>query len=109
MLKFYLFSILFLSALFCKAQIGIGTTTPNSSAILELQSSGKGFLIPRMQATQRLGIAAVNGLLVYDMDSSSLFVYEISAWKRLRSISNLESLVSGTAAGICFNGTVPIG
>ena len=107
MLKFSLFSILFLSALFCKAQIGIGTTTPNSSAILELQSSGKGFLIPRMQATQRLGIAAVNGLLVYDLDSSSLFVYETSAWKRLRSISNLESLISGTAGGdmLQWNGT----
>lgn len=35
------------------AQIGIGTSVPNPSAILDLSSTTKGFLIPRMTASQR--------------------------------------------------------
>ena len=77
--------------------VGIGTNSPNSSAMLDVSATNKGILIPRVTAAQRLLIAPVNGLMVYDLDSSSLFIYEASSWKRLRAISNLSTLVSGTA------------
>ena len=35
------------------AQIGVGTTTPNSSAALDVTSTSKGLLIPRMTTLQR--------------------------------------------------------
>lgn len=56
------------------AQTGIGTTTPNSSAKLEVAATDKGFLLPRMTAAQRGAIASpANGLLVYQTDSPTGF------------------------------------
>lgn len=49
--------------------VGIGTTTPNASAILDIQSTNKGMLIPRMTMTQRNAITnAANGLIIYQTD-----------------------------------------
>lgn len=57
-----------------EAQTGIGTTTPNSSAKLEVAATDKGFLLPRMTAAQRGAIASpANGLLVYQTDSPTGF------------------------------------
>ena len=56
-------------ALKVQAQTGIGTVTPNASAKLEIASTDKGLLIPRMTSTQR-GLISLpaNGLLVYQTD-----------------------------------------
>jgi hypothetical protein len=59
--------ILFTQAIL--AQTGIGTTTPNASAKLEVSATDKGFLLPRMTAAQRgLIPSPANGLLVYQTD-----------------------------------------
>ena len=56
------------------AQTGIGTTAPNASAKLEVASTDKGFLLPRMTATQRGNIPSpANGLLVYQTDGVTGF------------------------------------
>ena len=39
------------------AQVGIGTTNPNTSAALDITSTTKGFLIPRMTNVQRQAIS----------------------------------------------------
>lgn len=50
-----------------QAQVGINTATPNSSAALDIVSSDKGMLIPRMTSTQRTAISnPAEGLMVYD-------------------------------------------
>jgi len=59
--------------------VGIGTVSPDNSAILELDvsttSSKKGLLIPRMTSAERNGIASpAKGLIVYDT-SEDLFYY----------------------------------
>ena len=66
--------ILLLAGLFISTQIaaqtGIGTTTPNASAKLEVASTDKGVLIPRMTESQRDAIVLpANGLLIYQTDS----------------------------------------
>ena len=49
--------------------VGIGTNTPNSSALLEVKSTTKGFLLPRMIASQRNAIVSpATGLLIYCTD-----------------------------------------
>jgi Collagen triple helix repeat (20 copies) len=56
--------------------IGIGTTAPDASATLELNSTAKGLLIPRMTSTQKNTIASpATGLLVYQTDGTSGFYY----------------------------------
>lgn len=66
----YLILIFFyLSILRIAAQVAIGTTNPHPSAILEVQSQTKGFLMPRHTSTQRNSIAnPIDGLMVYCTD-----------------------------------------
>ena len=52
------------------AQVGINTTTPDISSILDIESSDKGLLIPRLTTTERNTIVSpANGLLIYNTDS----------------------------------------
>jgi uncharacterized protein (TIGR02145 family) len=62
------------------AQVGIGTTTPNASAMLDVYSVDKGLLIPRMETSKRLNMTPVNGMMVYDSDLNQFFVYEKGGW-----------------------------
>ncbi|HSC38998.1 MAG TPA: hypothetical protein VLD19_14045 [Chitinophagaceae bacterium] len=58
------------------AQVGIGTSTPNTSAALDISSSSKGLLVPHMTQAQRTGIPApATGLLVYQTDGVPGFYY----------------------------------
>lgn len=70
--------------------IGIGTTTQASSAVLEVKSTTKGFLPPRMTAVQASAIASpAEGLMVYVTDTNLTFLtkgwwgYDGAAWKQL--------------------------
>ena len=61
--------------------IGIGTTTPHASALLDLSSTTKGLLLPRMTSAQRTAIASPSkGLIVFDTDINALMYYNGSAW-----------------------------
>ena len=67
------------------AQVGIGTTTPDTSTMLDVQSSTKGILIPRMDSTQRIAISSpATGLLVFDTDSDSFWFYS-GSWTEISS------------------------
>ena len=58
-------------------QVGIGTGTPLSSSILQIESTTRGFLPPRMTTTQKNAIASPTaGLVVYDTDLKQLCVYD---------------------------------
>lgn len=72
------------------AQVGIGTTTPANSSMLDIQSTTKGVLIPRMTTAQRTVIAGpANGLLIFDTDTKSFWFYNVNAWKELVSGSSI--------------------
>jgi hypothetical protein len=64
--------------------VGIGTPEPDSSAVLDMSSSTKGFLLPRMTIAQRNAIPGpVEGLMVYCTDCGSLgaiSIYSGGAW-----------------------------
>jgi C1q domain len=61
--------------------IGIGTNTPAASAQLDISSTTRGLLAPRMTTTQRNAIVSpAKGLLVYDTDLNALYHYNGSAW-----------------------------
>ena len=71
------------------AQVGIGTATPNASAIVDLASSNKGFLPPRMSTGSRLAITVVDGLVVYDTNEDALFVVSNGQWTKLMNYNLL--------------------
>lgn len=57
---------------------------PAASAMIDIQSTTKGVLIPRMTTAQRIGIAApASGLLVYDNTTGSFWYRTASAWVEL--------------------------
>ncbi|MBK9104240.1 MAG: tail fiber domain-containing protein [Saprospiraceae bacterium] len=61
--------------------VGIGTSTPDTSAALHLSSTSKGLLIPRMTTAQRLAISTpAQGLLVYDLDMGQFYTFENQSW-----------------------------
>ena len=65
-------------------------STADASAILDIKSSAKGMLAPRMTTAQRTAIATpANGLLVYDTDSKSFWYYNGTAWTNLEGSSGL--------------------
>lgn len=72
--------IIFTTTLF--AQVGIGTTAPAAGAALDVTSTTKGILVPRMTQAQRNLIASpATSLLIYQTDATpGFYYYNGSAW-----------------------------
>lgn len=82
--------------------VGIGTTAPNSSSILELNSVTKGFLAPRMTKTQRDAIVnPAVGLMIYQTNNTpGYYFWSGTAWLSMRQSvlsRNLNNLTAPTA------------
>jgi hypothetical protein len=61
--------------------VGIGTNTPTTSALLSLNSTTKGFLQPKMTTTERGLIGTpVSGLSVYDTTQNTSSFFDGTAW-----------------------------
>jgi hypothetical protein len=67
--------------------VGIGTSSPSASAILDAQSTTKGVRMPNMTTTQKNAISSPGaGLMVFDTTLAKLCVYSGSAWQTITSI-----------------------
>jgi microcystin-dependent protein len=63
-------------------------TAANASAILDVSSTTKGMLIPRMDSIQRKAILnTAVGLMVFDNSTNSFWFYQASGWTELQSVS----------------------
>ncbi|HKR05927.1 MAG TPA: hypothetical protein VJY62_14925 [Bacteroidia bacterium] len=59
-----------------KAQVGVGTTSPHASSILDLTSTTKGMLVPRLTAAEKMSVSSpATGLLIYQTDDAYGFWY----------------------------------
>ena len=104
---FLLFVVMLISSggqdLFAQG-VGISdvSITPDASSILELRSTVRGLLTPRMTTPQRIAIAApATGLLVYDLSTRSYWYYD-TGWKAVMgsgSIGGPDQLLGMDAAG----------
>ena len=106
--------ILFIAVVPLSAQTVIVTddptyTTGQASAVLDVKSISKGFLIPRLTQAQRTAITSpAQGLLVFQTDGTSGFYYYTgSAWAMLASGGATWSLTgnAGTSYATNFLGT----
>ena len=67
--------------------VGVGTSSPNASAILDAQSTTKGVRMPNMTTTQKNAISSpAAGLMVFDTTLAKLCVYSGSAWQTITSV-----------------------
>jgi hypothetical protein len=84
-----------------KAQsVGVGTTSPHASAQLDVSSTNKGMLVPRLTTAQRTAIAApATGLLVYDTNQNQFVFYNGSDW------TNIPTGSGGGSTSWTVNGT----
>ncbi|MFZ1678474.1 MAG: hypothetical protein WAT91_14435 [Saprospiraceae bacterium] len=105
-----IFSII-LTSVFASAQqnVGIGTTSPSVTSILDITSTDKGVLIPRMTGAQRVAInSPATGLLVYQTDTygpppsttPGFYVYDfqgiMGAWKRIARQDEIPTIPAAT-------------
>ena len=77
--------LLFLAVQPAIAQIGIDNPNPDASAILDLTSTSKGLLAPRMTQAERNAISSpATGLLIYQTDATDgFYVYDGAAWIKI--------------------------
>ena len=85
-----LFFASFIIVTITRAQVGIGINPPDPSAMLHVQDTAKGLLIPRMTAAQRAAIQnPAEGLLVYQVSPDKSFWYFTDGqWKNLTANNN---------------------
>ena len=108
-MKKYFFLFLFVSNI-VYAQVAVNNSgaSCNSSAILDVASTDKGFLVPRLTTQQRTNLTtiAANGLLVYDTQTESFWYYKAStgSWHYLKHDYSLEDADGDTKVQFEKNG-----
>ncbi|MCF8465662.1 MAG: collagen-like protein, partial [Flavobacteriales bacterium] len=66
---------------FAQDNMGIGTSTPAPSAVLDLSATDKGFLVPRLTTAQRTAIVSpATGLMVFETNSSQFWYFNGTIW-----------------------------
>lgn len=89
----FVLATLFCQQLFAQQNVGIGTNTPDNSALLDLTSTSKGILVPRMSTAQRIAITApATGLLVYDTSLQQFWYFNGTVW----------TAIAGGGGGSCY-------
>ena len=92
-----LFFALLITGFSSFAQVGIGTSTPNSSAKLDVTSTTQGFLPPRMTSAQRDAIISpATGLIIYNTTNNRLEINSASSWQMLVTPTGTDSLSNKT-------------
>jgi hypothetical protein len=98
MKKIYLLLLAILQLTTSWSQVGIGTASPNSNALLDLTSTAKGLLLPRLTTAQRDAIASpTEGLVIYNTTASAIEVYSKSR-KGERAMLSFTAGASTTGA-----------
>ncbi|MDC1200069.1 hypothetical protein N8078_00665 [bacterium] len=82
------------------SQVGIGTTSPDASSVLDITATDAGLLVPRMTLTNRDNITApATGLMIYQTDNTpGFYFYDGSAW----------SAFGGDSSSVSYSYMVPI-
>ena len=110
-MKNLIFLILFIPISTLAQNVGINTTTPDNSAILEVQSSTQGVLFPRMTTIEKNNIALpADGLLLYQTDNDTGFYYfQKNTAFYIGNEDNNEWIQIGNYATTHFNDNICVG
>ena len=106
----YLLIILLYCQTMNAQSVGIGTASPATSAQLDITSTNKGLLMPRLTTAQRTAIAnPANGLMVYDTNLSAFWFYNGSSWSSVAGSAASQWMVNGNNIYNSNSGNVGIG
>lgn len=84
------------------SQVGIGTTTPHASAVLDITSTNKGLLMPRMTEAQRDAIASpADGLMIYNTTTNCFNFRKVGVWEEM--CNQLKIVTQPTSLTTCGN------
>ena len=76
------------------SQVGIGTTSPDPSSVLDIQATAndKGILIPRLTQAQRNAISSpANGLMIFQTDGNvGFYFYNSSSWDSFGEVKTVN-------------------
>ncbi|MBK8966653.1 MAG: tail fiber domain-containing protein [Lewinellaceae bacterium] len=79
-------SLFFTDVLAAQVSVNQDNSAPDPSAMLDVKSSDKGMLVPRMTTAQRTAISnPATGLLVFDSDTESFWFRESGGWAELKT------------------------
>lgn len=90
--------------------VGIGNALPDPSAALDVETTNKGILFPRLTTAQKLLISSpATGLVVFDTDKKSLAQRSLTEWRTLATNADTDhDVFSELDLGIESGGTVTI-
>ena len=94
-----------------QAQVGVGVVTPETSAMLEVKSTSKGFLPPRLTYAQKLAITnPVAGLIIWCSNcgtSGEVQVYNGTTWTNMvgGAATSASPTVTATTAATSITAT----
>lgn len=103
-----------------RGQLAVGTDSPVASASVQIDSTTRGFLLPRMTTTQRNAIASpATGLMIYNTTTVQPESYNGSTWEAADSTENVTTqsttytavpafpIILADASGAGFTITLP--
>ena len=99
------FFLLLLSTIGSTQNVGIGTTTPSNNAILDIASTSKGIMLPRLDDTTFVS-GPTAGLLIFNKTTNSPNYYDGAKWQNFSPSSALSPqdsityTINSTSAGL---------
>jgi len=98
------------------AQVGIGTANPNTNAMLDVDSTTKGFLPPRMTTSEKSTLGSSlgptdEGMFVFDTDLSAFYYWNGTTWVVIDTGNNYVDLTTNQTnidGNKTFNGTLTV-
>ena len=88
MKKLLLFSVLLITN-GLNAQIGIGTNTPSANAVLDVNSTNKGLMLPRLDNTSLVS-SPTAGLMIYDKSTSAPALHNGMQWNSIMMMPSVD-------------------
>ncbi|HYO22150.1 MAG TPA: hypothetical protein VER36_07070, partial [Flavisolibacter sp.] len=108
-------SFIFCQQIFAQVAISNPASSPDPSAMLDVKSATKGFLMPRVILRTNVASPAT-GLMVYETTSNAVWVYNGTAWAQLGSggggasqwLVNGNHIYSGNTGNVGIGTTAPV-
>ncbi len=90
------------------AQVGIGVSSPDASAMFEVKSTNLGVLVPRMSEAQRDAISSpATGLLIFQNNNTiGFYYYSGSGWIQLSDLNSLSDATSSSKGVVQLTGVL---